>query len=370
MGGDGGPSGVPRHITNLVRALQNDAELTVLSEENRGGYDEITAVGAQHVALPGLASRLDPRNMIQGQSALANWLSKTQADLVWGHARMPVLYLRQLAQSGRWVPKPATKLALTYHGLPFGKGARFGMGALSLHTERRLLARSAPLDLVFLTEDQKTRMQAETGSKMAQHRCHILSNASHLGTLAKNTPDEINGRHLVMTGRTGWQKNYEAALRLLPHLPNDITLSLCGPGTDQPSFTERARRLAGPAASRLRLLGPLSDVRHLLASADAYMLTSRYEGQPIGAIEAMEAGLPLILSPFEGAEELTKDHPCALLLKGTAADQASAIDQTLSRYLAERPKAQTQIKEFWAARYTPNHFNTAARTLVFDKILA
>ncbi|MEO0370033.1 MAG: glycosyltransferase family 4 protein [Pseudomonadota bacterium] len=370
VGGDGGPSGVPRHITNLVRAIKDDAQVTVLSEANHGGYNEVTSLGAQHVALPGLASRLNPNNIIRGQSALANWLSDAQADLVWGHARMPVIYLRRLLQSGRWTPTPATKVALSYHGLPFGKGARFGMGAFSLYIERQLLKGSMPLDLVFLTEDQQACMLAEIGSDIAQERCHILGNASHLGVLPEDTPRDVSGRHLVMTGRTGWQKNYEAALRLLRHLPDDVTLSLCGPGTDRPAFTERARRLAGPAASRLRLLGPLSDVRHLLAAADGYLLTSRYEGQPIGAIEAMEAGLPLILSTFEGAHGLTQDHPLALLLDGSESDQAAAIDQMLSRYLANRSEAQRQIREFWATRYTPDRFDTAARALVFEKILA
>lgn len=370
MGGDGSPTGVPRHITNLVRALQGSAQLTVLSGKNLGGYDEISQMGATHVTLPGLTSSVNPLHLTKGQSALANWLSRNPADLVWGHARMPVVYLRRMIRSGQWTPEPGTKVALSYHGLPIGKGARMGMDALSLRTERQLLKACPALDLVFLTEDQQSRMEESMGSNIAHHRRHVLSNASHLGSLPEAEDRNVEGRHLAMTGRTGWQKNYEAALRLLRHLPDDITLSLCGPGTDLPGFATRARQLAGDASPRLRLLGPLSDVRPLLASADGYLLTSRYEGQPIGALEAMEAGLPLILNPFEGSDELTWGHPMALPLEGDVAQQAMDIDHLLRRYLSDRNEAQRKIKEFWADRYTPEQFNAAARSLVLDKFLA
>lgn len=154
------------------------------------------------------------------------------------------------------------------------------------------------------------------------------------------------------------------------HLPNDITLSLCSPGADRPEFATRARHLAGHASSRLRLLGKLKDVRQLLATADGYLLTSRYEGQPIGALEAMEAGLPLMLAPFEGSSGLVRDHPMALRLEGDELQQAKAVDDLLTLYLSDRDRSRSTIKDFWAARYTPDRFATAARSLVFDKFLA
>lgn len=366
LGGDGGPSGVPRHIADLVWALQGRARLTVVSEADRGGYSRIEALGARHVALPCLSSRLQPRHWRRGRDALAAFLADHPADLVWAHARMPVIALRQLMVSGRG---PA-RAALTYHGLPFGRGHRPGTSALALRMERRLLAACPPLDLVYLNRAQQDRMEAAMGVAMTGHRGHVLGNASHLGPL--ETPvletQSRTGRHLVMTGRTGWQKNYGAALRLMRLLPGDVTLTLCGDGTDQPRFAKQVRRLAGPAAPRVRLLGEVRDVRPLLAGADGYMLTSRYEGLPIGALEACEYGLPLILADFDGATALAADHPMALRLTGTQPAQARAIDALLTHYVEARARLSPAIRAFWAERYAPEAFAVQARALM-DRML-
>lgn len=367
VGGDGGPSGVPRHITALTRALAPQARITVLSAPCTGGYRDIAALGGRHIALPGLHSGFDPRTWQRGRAALAACLDRSAPDLVWAHARMPVIYLRQLLASGQWRPAPHVRVALTYHGLPFGPGHRLGTGPVALRLERRLLADVPPMDLVFLTRTQHTEMTRVTGAALARHRCHVLGNCSDLGPPPAPAHRPASGRHLVMTGRAGWQKNYTAALRLMRHLPDDITLSLCGNGTDSAGFAALVQRHAGPAAPRVQALGPLADVRPLLAGADGYMLLSRYEGQPIGALEACEYGLPLILAPFTGAAELMADHPMAVTLSGPPQARARTVADMLGRFQGNRPVLEPKIKAHWATRYAPHPFETAARALVFDR---
>ena len=368
IGGDGHPSGVPRHICDLARALKGRARLTVVSEADAGGYRTLTQYGARHVALHGLASRLNPAAVRAGKAALLSLLQRETADIVWFHARLPVLLGRQLLASGDWAPPPTTRIALTYHGLPFGPGHRRSTAAISKQVERNLLAKCPPLDLVFLSEDQRdTLTRALPFEVTRHHRPHVLGNSSCLGPLPSvPTP---NGRHLVMTGRCGFQKNYEAALRLMRHLPDDITLSLCGQGTDRPAFGEQVAKLAGPGAARIRCLGPLPDIRPLLASADGYMLLSRYEGLPIGALEACEAGLPLILGDFQGARDLLNGLPIGLRLvtkhtEKRGAKQAQKIDRLLNTYLADRARLSAGIKQHWQARWSPEAFDTEARALV------
>jgi len=42
-------------------------------------------------------------------------------------------------------------------------------------------------------------------------------------------------------------------------------------------------------------IGTLDDVRPCLYAADAFVMTSQWEGLPIAGIEAMSVGLPAIL---------------------------------------------------------------------------
>ena len=97
----------------------------------------------------------------------------------------------------------------------------------------------------------------------------------------------------------------------------------------------------------------MRDVRPLLAEADGYLLTSRYEGLPIGALEAYEAGLPLILSRFDGAEDLVAAHPLALVLDlvDPAAD-AQQIGDLLDRAAAGGDDVRQAVQAAWAKRWS------------------
>ena len=63
---------------------------------------------------------------------------------------------------------------------------------------------------------------------------------------------------------------------------------------------------------------------------DVFMLISNSEGLPISAIEAMSAGLPLILSNVGGCPELIKDN--GILVENNVDDIAKAIQKIKNNY--------------------------------------
>lgn len=356
VGGDGSPTGVPRHIVALSRALSPMADILVVSEADRGGF---SGLEGRHIALPGLASSLRPGSVWRGYGALMDTLRAEEADLVWLHARLPVVLGRLGARRGAF----NARVAVTFHGLPFGPGHRPALAGLSRLGERWLARRTPPLDMVFLTAAQRDAMAAHLGRDAARHRMSVLGNASTLGPLPTARERPV-GRRLVMTGRAGRQKNLEAAVAILPHLPSDTYLSLCGPGTDNARFADKLKAIAGTARSRLNLLGPIDDVGALLAAADGYLLTSRYEGEPIGALEAWEAGLPVFLADFPGARALAR-HPFSHVFGSTTpASRAREITATLDAFLTDRSRHAADIRQSWATHHAPEAFAAKARTLV------
>lgn len=60
-------------------------------------------------------------------------------------------------------------------------------------------------------------------------------------------------------------------------------------------------------AGRLLFMGAMSDVRPVLAAADAFVLPTLYDPFPNAALEAMACGLPLVTSTTCGAAEIVRE---------------------------------------------------------------
>ncbi|MBL4919336.1 glycosyltransferase family 4 protein [Szabonella alba] len=368
IGGDGGLSGVPTYLAQLMRALAGQARFTVLSDRNAGGYDFVTALGGAHVEQPGLRSTLSPLRALRALRGLARHMAPLRRgdpappDLVWAHARMAVLLMRLVAVWRHRRGQSLPPLAITFHGLPFGPGHRPLPAAIARHLETAFLRLMPPHHLLFLSQEAAEHFAAATdrGGHLARHRVHVIGNCSDLGPLPR-TAAASGPPLVVMTGRSGYQKDHATAARILAHLPADYRLWLCGGGTDRPAFRRRFARIAGltPAektedtAQRLRFLGPLRDIRPLLQAADLFLMTSRYEGMPIAALETFEAGLPLASTDIPGMAEIVAAHPMAVTFPADDPHEAAArIVALTERARQEGPAASERIRAAWAGRFS------------------
>jgi glycosyltransferase involved in cell wall biosynthesis len=363
VGGDGRPSGVPRHILHLVSVLQEEAELTVISDEDEGGYTALRQMNVRHRVISGLTNRPSLRHHWHGISALLRTLKSEPSDMIWIHARLQVLICRLLLALRIW--KPSCPVVFTHHGLPYGRGYHLLVHRICKSLEKMLVATCPPQDLVFLNHRMAGWMARDARAvRLARHRVHILPNCSNLRPLPRKNDMKI--KRLVMTGRTGRQKDYDVAVRLLAELPAHFRLTLCGPGTDDANFqTNIAMLISQDVFHRITFTGPLPDARQPISTADAYLLTSRYEGTPIGALEAFEAGLPIILRDFDGATDLVSKHPCGLLMgSNDLAYEAKRITALLETIDGDAEALRAEIREVWRANWAPAIFARNARALV------
>ena len=345
--------------------MAGKARITIISEPDQGGYNDAQALGAQHQSIPGLASGLSLRRTFRACRDLILFLKTRPADLVWVHARLPVLLCRVAMMVRLW--RPAHPVLFTFHGLPFGKGHRSVLGCLSGMVEHCILRFAPPLDLVFLSGEMKTRLITQVGAHIAtRHRLHILPNCSDLD---QQPPiGRKAGCNIVMTGRACFQKDYATAVRVFASLPDRFTLTLAGSGTQVVGFQKRIARLVPHSTfNRITFCGPVQEVGPLLLAADLFVMTSRYEGLPIGALEAFEAGLPLILKDFDGARELAASHPFALVaaFHDLASDQGQIL-ALLADYQRQLPRSRKAIKRAWAQSFSPEVFQRGVDQLLED----
>ena len=112
-------------------------------------------------------------------------------------------------------------------------------------------------------------------------------------------------RRLIWTGRLSPQKGLDLLLPALGRVAasgRNFHLELVGDGPERP-FLEALTGACG-LEGRVDFAGaiPRENIRDRLAAADAFVLPSRYEGMSNAALEAMEAGLPLLLTQCGGID--------------------------------------------------------------------
>lgn len=111
----------------------------------------------------------------------------------------------------------------------------------------------------------------------------------------------------------------EAFSELIKEHGAPVKLLIMGQGfKNDPNNTEREIReriYHGGICDSVRLLGYRDDVPEVLEALDAFCLTSLKEGLPIGLIEAMSVGLPVVGTDVEGIREVIQDNRNGFLVK-------------------------------------------------------
>jgi len=157
---------------------------------------------------------------------------------------------------------------------------------------------------------------------------------------------------VLTTGRLGEQKEHRLIVEALPRLVAlDAGLVFAWAG-DGPLRAQLGNAVSATGLERhVRLLGRRDDVPELLAAADLFLMPSRDEGSPLALAEAMQAGLPAIVSDAGALTEVVEDRRNGLVFaRGDADDLVRVIDWALAHrrelaQMAERGQEQA-LRDF------------------------
>jgi len=130
-------------------------------------------------------------------------------------------------------------------------------------------------------------------------------------SLAHAEPDhpwfrERRGRLLVMVGRLARMKDQSTMLRALALLPPDVRLVIFGDGRQRRRLAVLAERLG--VAQRIDLPGFTNNPFAHVSRADAFVLSSRFEGSPNALLEALAVGTPAIATDCPSGPREILDH--------------------------------------------------------------
>ncbi len=161
--------------------------------------------------------------------------------------------------------------------------------------------------------------------------------------MAEDCPDlelDDNCLNLVALGRLCHQKGYDLMLDIFAEASgqrDDLRLYIIGDGPDRAALEEQRERLG--LRDKVTFLGNQPNPFRYMARMDAFLSTSRYEGQPLNIMEAMAVGLPLYCSKnlekytegLQGIEDLAAALAAARKTEKCPDDLAAYNGEILNR---------------------------------------
>lgn len=264
-------------------------------------------------------------------------LEAERPDVVHAHSSKAGLLVRLSAR------RCGVPTVYTAHGWPFQQGAPVLQRLVSWAGE--WVAGRWWGEVICVAEAERAR--ALRAFVVPRSRLHVVANGLPDVTVSRR--ERPSGRIVaIMVARVAPPKDHAGAMRAMALLDDDrCVLRFVGGGPGLEEAKALARDL--DIERRVEFLGDRDDVAELLAEADVGLLWSRYEGMPLAVLEAMRAGLPVIVNELPGAVELLGS--CGVVTPHDPAALADAL-----RILIDDPPRAAQLGACGHRRFV-EHFS-------------
>lgn len=349
----GETGGAQTHVIALCQALAGRACFAAAI----GGTDPAPALGEGLRALgvpvhrlPQLSNTLAPWRVLSAVREMMRLIREHQPDIIHAHSAVAGVVTRIAG----WMTN--TPVIYTVHGFGFKPEAPVLQRWAAWLAEWVLARFTGHMICVSQHERQLARRLP-----IADGRVSVIANA------VVDTPDRADPGaprlRIAMVARLARPKRPDLLLQALAllrdRLGQEVPASLIGGGPDFEAQRVLSRRLDLRAVD---FPGDVGDVPRRLAQHTIFVLMSDHEGLPISVIEAMRAGLAIVVSDLPGVRELVSPGEHGLLVPNRADALADALAQLAA-------SAQLRVRLAHAARqryemlFAPSHMARAVLAL-------
>src|SRR5215470_1896315 len=360
----GGPA---IHVVNLTAGLgpSRFESLLVTGTENPG-EGSLMDLAREHkiepIVIPEMVGQLSlkPRDL-KALIALYRLIRRERPHIVHTHAAKPGV-LGRLAARLAGVPL----VVHTFHGHIL-HGYYGPLMSRLLRWMERLLARRT--DRIIAVSEQVKQDLVRYGVAPARKISVIplgfdlgpfLDSAQHQGALFREL-GLTNGARLVgIVGRIFPIKNHHLFLEAAARVAAEEAYArflVVGDGVLRQEIEARARSLG--LADRVTFTGWRRDLPRVYPDLDVLVVSSRNEGTPVSAIEAMASGCPVVATRVGGLPDLIEDGKTGSLVPS---EDAEALAGAILRVLRDREAARAMAEA--AREWVSQRFR--ARRLIGD----
>jgi glycosyltransferase involved in cell wall biosynthesis len=335
--------GAERQVMLLAEGLVlRGWRVSVVALSGTGGSAaaELTASGAGFLSLEMRKGLADPRGWIRFHS----WLRQETPDLLHAH-------LHHAAWLSRWsrIGAPVRVVVDTLHSSHTGSlGRQLGYRWSSWLADRTTAVSNAVAE-------------AHLSSAMArENKLTVLPNGVDVQAWRPDHAVRANFRRelglgdeflWLAAGRLEPVKDYATLLWAMAPMPDTARLAIAGSGSMLTELTQLATRLG--MDRRVSFLGFQPDLRRWMHAADGFVLSSRWEGLPMGLLEAAACALPAVATDVPGTREVIVHCQTGLLTTpGSAVALEGAMTRMMQTSAEERRAMGERARQRVIGRYS------------------
>jgi glycosyltransferase involved in cell wall biosynthesis len=328
--------GAERQVVDLATALRARGWIVaVLSMTAPSDHvEELVAAGVDVASLDMRRGRPTPADLLRYGAFVRRW----RPDVVHSH----MVHANLLARIGR-VFAPRVPVVCTIHNVIEGRRWREIAYRLTdrLASATTAVSQAAAGRLVRVGAVPRGRVTAiPNGFDFS--RAQVAEGA---GEAIRRELGAVDGYLWVSVGRLVPEKGHDLlleAFEVVHEARPDARLVIAGDGPRRRALDRMVadRGLAGFAM----LLGERHDVPALLAAANSFVLSSRWEGLPMVLLEAAAQMLPIVCTDVGGCREVARPELGAVLTRTDPVDLASGMLRVMDMTPDERAGTGSDLR--------------------------
>ena len=261
----------------------------------------------------------------------------------------------------------------TYHGSYFARSATDWLKAqLFNKLERHFFKHHAAL-VIAVSYHSKSLLER---SGIPSEKIVVLHNAISKEALPikkfkhSNSTGVGEKLQIITVSRLAPQKGIHVLIDAFSNLAKtfpSLDLVIVGGGPLEMELKKQANNTGLP--NRIHFLGPRTDIASLLSNADIFAMTSRQEDHSISILEAMRAGLPLVVTDVGGNAESIRNNKEGFLVSDLDVIKTEECISALVTCPKLRTKFGQSARARWESKFETNTMILNLKNIIIENVL-